>query len=170
VGVASLLPKEFSLEDGMGPGGITVLVVRTRQQKAAYVVIDGNNMVSGLRERILSMLSSMGIDEGEVYTTDTHSVSALVLTKYGYHPVGEVMDNEKLVDCVKQVAHSALSSLEAVKVACRSITVPSVKVLGAKQLETLCLLIDRTLQKAKRGVVPTFATSGLLLMLFLLLV
>jgi putative membrane protein len=170
VGVASLLPKEFSLEDGMGPGGITVLVVRTGQQKAAYVVIDGNNMVSGLRERILSMLSSMGIDEGEVYTTDTHSVSALVLTKYGYHPVGEAMDNEKLVNCVKQATDSALSSLEAVKVACRSITVPSVKVLGAKQLETLCLLIDRTLQKAKRGVVPIFATSGLLLMLFLLLV
>lgn len=170
VGVASLLPKEFSLEDGMGPGGITVLVVRTGQQKAAYVVIDGNNMVSGLRERILSMLLSIGIDEGEVYTTDTHSVSALVLTRYGYHPLGEATGNEKLVRYVKEAAHSALSNLEPVKVACRSITVPSVKVLGAKQLEALCLLIDRTLQKAKRVVVPICATSGLLLMLFLLLV
>lgn len=170
VGVASLLPKEFSLEDGMGPGGITVLVVRTGHQRAAYVVIDGNNMVSELRERILSMLSSIGIDEGEVYTTDTHSVSALILTKYGYHPIGEAMNNEKLVDHIKRAAHSALSNLETVKVACQSITVPSVKVLGAKQLEALCLLIDRTLQKAKRGVGPIFAISGLLLMLFLLLV
>jgi len=170
VGVASLLPKEFSLEDGMGPGGITVLVVRAGQQKAAYVVIDGNNMVSGLRERILSMLFSIGFDEGEVYTTDTHSVSALTLTKYGYHPVGDAMDNEKLVNYVKQAGQNALSNSEAVKVAFRRITVPSVKVLGAKQLETLCLLIDRTLQKAKRSIVPIFAIGGLLLMLFLLLV
>lgn len=169
VGVATLLPKEFSLEDGMGSGGLTAVVVKNGQQKAAYVVVDGNNMVSGLRERILSALSSIGIDEGEVFTTDTHSVSALVLTKAGYHPVGEAMDNEKLIGYVKEATLAAMSNLERVKVTCTSITVPNVKVLGAKQLEALCLLIDRTLQRAKKTVIPIFATSGLLLMLFSLI-
>lgn len=170
VGVVSVLPEEFSLEDGMGSGGITVVVVKVGQQKAAYVVIDGNNMVSGLRERILSSLLSMGIDAGEIFTTDTHAVSALILTGHGYHPVGEAIENEKLISYIKDAAHSALVNLETVGVSCHSITVPNVKVIGAKQLEALCLLIDKVIQRAKKAAVPVFGVSGLLLMLLLLLV
>ena len=170
VGVASVLPKEFSLEDGMGSGGITVVVVKSDEQKAAYVVIDGNNMVSRLRERILPSLHSLGIDEGEVFTTDTHAVNALILTKQGYHPVGEAIENEKLISYIKDATRSALANLESVGVSCRSIKVPNVKVVGAKQLETLCLLIDRVIQRAKRVVIPIFGISGLLLMLLLLFV
>ncbi len=167
VGVATVIPKEFSLKDGMGSGGITVVVVNVGEQKIAYVVIDGNNMVSGLRESILSALHSVGIDEGEVFTTDTHSVNAIVLNERGYHPVGDVISHEILIKYIKEATITALSNLEHVKAACRSITVPDVKVIGEKQLETLCLLIDRTLQRAKKTVVPIFAISGLLLMLFL---
>jgi putative membrane protein len=170
VGAASVFPKEFSLEDGMGSGGITVDVVKSEEQKAAYVVIDGNNMVSGLRERILSSLRSVGIDEGEIFTTDTHAVNALILTGRGYHPVGEAIDNEKLMGHIKDVTRSALANLKGVGISCRSIKVANVKVIGAKQVESLCLLIDKVLQRAKRAVIPVFGVSGLLLMLLLLFV
>jgi len=168
VGAATVIPKEFSLKDGMGPGGITVFVVKVGEQKTAYVIIDGNNMVSGLRESVLSALHSIGIDEGEIYTTDTHSVNAVILNERGYHPVGEVISHEILIGYVKEATLAALSNLERVKAACQSIMVPDIKVIGEKQLETLCLLIDKTLQKAKKAVVPVFASSGLLLMLFLM--
>jgi putative membrane protein len=170
IGAATVIPKEFGLKEGMGPGGITVVVVKVGGQKTAYVVIDGNNMVSGLRENILSALHSIGIDEGEVFTTDTHSVNAVILNNRGYHPVGEAMDHENLIGYIKRATFAALSELEHVKAACRSITIPEVKVIGEKRLETLCLLIDRTLQKAKKVAVPIFATSGLLLMLILMFV
>jgi putative membrane protein len=170
VGVASVLPREFSLEDGMGSGGITVFVVKSGEQKAAYVVIDGNNMISGLRERILSSLPSMGIDEGEIFTTDTHAVSALVLNEQGYHPVGEAIDSEKLISYIRDATRSALANMENVGISCRSIKVPSVKVVGAKRLEALCLLVDKSIRRAKRIVVPIFGFSGLLLMLLLLFV
>jgi putative membrane protein len=170
IGAATVIPKEFGLKEGMGPGGITVVVVKVGGQKTAYVVIDGNNMVSGLRENILSALHSIGIDEGEVFTTDTHSVNAIILNDRGYHPVGEAIDRENLIAYIKRATFAALSDLEHVKAACRSITIPEVKVIGEKRLETLCLLIDRTLQKAKKVAVPIFATSGLLLMLILMFV
>lgn len=170
VGAATVIPKEFSLKDGMGPGGITVVVVNVGKQKAAYVVIDGNNMVSELREKILSTLQSVGINEGEVFTTDTHAVNAVILSERGYHPIGEAMDHEKLIDCIKEATLAAMSNLEHAKVAARSITVPNVKVIGEKKLETLCLLTDETLQKAKKFVVPIFTITGLLLMSFLMFV
>ncbi|MBE0519997.1 DUF2070 family protein [Candidatus Bathyarchaeota archaeon] len=170
VGAATVMPKEFSLKDGMGPGGITVIVVKVGEQKTAYVVIDGNNMVSGLREKILSTLKSMGISESEVFTTDTHSVNAVILSKRGYHPIGEAIDHEKLIGYIKRATLAAVSDLERAKAGARSITVPNVKVIGEKKLETLCLLTDSVAQKAKKTVIPIFATAGLLLMLFLMFV
>ena len=169
-GAATVIPKEFNLKDGMGPGGITVMVAKVGEQETAYVVIDSNNMVTGLREKILSSLLSLGINEGEVFTTDTHSVSAVVLNKRGYHPVGEVINHESLIGYIKEATFSAISDLERVRAACRSITVPDVKVIGEKLLETLCLLIDKSLQRAKKIAVPIFATNGLFLMLILMLV
>ncbi len=170
IGAAAVMPEEFSLEDGMGPGGITVFVVEVGEQKASYVVIDGNNMVSGLREKIISAVQTLGIDECEVFTTDTHAVNAIVRNRRGYHPVGEVMDHEKLIEYIKKTTLSALSKLTRVKVSCRSITVPKVKVIGAKRLETLCLLTDKVLQKAKKLIIPIFGTAGFLLILYLMFI
>jgi putative membrane protein len=168
IGAATVLPKEFSLEDGMGAGGITVIVIQTGKQRAAYVVVDGNNMVSGLREEILTSLEQMGVDDGEVFTTDTHSVSALILGDQGYHPLGEVMDKGRLVAHIEEATFAATAKLELVQGSCRSIIVNDVTVLGEKQLETLCVLIDRSLRTAKRIALPVFLVAGLVLMSFLL--
>ena len=170
VGAATVFPKEFELEDGMGTGGITVIVVKCGDQKAAYVVIDGNNMVSGLREEVLSYLNSLGVEEGEVFTTDTHAVSALILGGQGYHPVGEVMDKQKVLGYIKEATLTATAKLEPARVASGAVTVKDVKVLGAKQLERLCALIDKSLQTAKKSVVPIFLATGILLMILLLFV
>lgn len=170
VGIASISPREFSLEDGMGDGGITVLVARVHDRKTAHVVIDGNNMVSGLREQVLTALRSSGIDAGEVYTTDTHSVNAVVLGRRGYHPVGEAIAHDRLIERIREATLCALSSLERVRSGCRYITVPRAKVIGRERLEALSLLTDRGLQRAKKTVAPIFGLTGLLLMLFLMLV
>jgi putative membrane protein len=169
VGSATVMPKEFTLEDGMGTGGITVIVVKTGHQKAAYVILDGNNMVSGLRQEILSSINNLGIEEGEVLTTDTHSVSALILGKQGYHPIGEAIDRRTLVEYIKNVTVEAAAKLKPVQTAYRSITVNDVKVLGEKQLDTLCVVIDKSVRMAKHLLVPVFLITGLVLMSFLLL-
>jgi predicted neutral ceramidase superfamily lipid hydrolase len=119
---------------------------------------------------MLSSLRSIGIDEGEIFTTDTHAVTALILTKGGYHPVGEAMENEKLINYIKEATVDALAKLEKTGFSCRSITVPNVKVIGAKKLEALSSLIEEAIQRSKRTMVPVFGVSGLLLMLLLLFV
>jgi putative membrane protein len=171
VGAATVISEEFTMRDGMGPGGITAIVVKVGKQTTAYIVIDGNNMVSGLREKVLSALHSLGIYSGEVFTTDTHAVSAVILSQRGYNAVGEAIDHERLIAHIKEATVVAMSKLEHVKTAsCCNITVPSVKVIGKKRLEALCLLVDGAIRKAKRIVVPIFGISGLFLMLILLLV
>jgi len=167
VGASTVFPKEFSLKDGMGPGGITAIVVKVAEQKSAYVVIDGNNMISGLREEILSALTSIGFHESEVFTTDTHAVSAVILGRRGYHPVGEVMNHETLIGYIKEAAKAAVAKLESCKAGCKSVVVPKVRVIGKARLESLSMLVDKALQKAKQIVVPIFGFEGLFFILLL---
>jgi predicted neutral ceramidase superfamily lipid hydrolase len=80
------------------------------------------------------------------------------------------MDNKRLIDCIKETTLSAMAKLEKAEASCRSVTVPNVKVIGARQLEALCSLIDLALKRARKAVVPIFGGSGLLLMLLLMFV
>jgi putative membrane protein len=167
VGASTVYPLEFTLNDGMGTGGITAVVVKVKDQKTAYVVIDGNNMVTGLRERILDALASAGFSESEVFTTDTHAVSAVVLGRRGYHPVGEAMNQTALIQYITAAASAAAGNLEICKANCQHIVVPKVRVIGGECLEFMTVLIDKAIQKAKRIVAPIFGLEGLLLILLL---
>jgi putative membrane protein len=169
IGASTVFPKEFTLESGMGPGGITAVVVKVAEQKTAYVVIDGNNMVSGLREEILSALKAIGFHESEIFTTDTHAVSAVVLGRRGYHPVGEVMNHETLIRHIQEAAKAATANLETCNAGCLRLVVPKVRVIGKARLESMSMLVDKALQRAKKAVAPIFVAEGLVLILLLAL-
>ena len=169
VGSHTIFPLEFTLKDGMGAGGITAIVIQVENQKIAYVVIDGNNMAPGLREKILTRLSVWGFAASEVFTTDTHAVTASITGGQGYHPVGEAMDHELLIQYITQAAKKAEANLESCTAGCRTFIVPQVRVIGEERLKSITTLVDKTIIKAKRIVAPIFGVEGLVLILLLML-
>jgi len=172
VGAATVYPKEFSMYDGLGQGGITATVVQVGQQKTAYVVIDGNNMVSGLREKILSALTASGFSPSEVLTTDTHTVSALSSgrrVKKGYHPIGEAMNHNILINYIVDVAKKAEANMEPCKSQAVHLVVPKVRIIGEAYLQALSTLTHKSIQKAKQLAPLVFGLEGLVLVLLLIL-
>ncbi len=167
VGAASVFP-EFTQKQGMGTGGITAIVVEVEKQKTAYVIIDGNNMIPDLRERILTSLSIDGFDESEVFTTDTHAVSALVTGSRGYHPVGEAMDHDQLISYIGEVTTKAAANLETAKAGCVQFVVPQVRVIGEERLKSISILVDKAIARAKKVAPVIFGVEGLLFILMLL--
>jgi putative membrane protein len=123
-------------EQGVGPGGISVLVLKTFGQVVAYVTIDCNNMALHLREKILASLECLGINGGEIMTTDTHVVNGLVPARLGYHPLGEAIDHNVVIDHVRATVERAKQDLEEAAVSVSSGSV-RVKSLGSKSLENL---------------------------------
>jgi putative membrane protein len=171
VGAATVVPKEFTLQMGMGPGGISVIVTQVSRQKVAYVTIDGNNMVSGLREKILLELKELGIGDGEVLTTDTHSVCGMVRSRRGYNLVGEALDHLELINYIREAAERALERMEPAEASWRTETVPNLRVIGEQQLNEITVVADKTTQRAQRlamSLLPTAAFFLILLLLFLL--
>ncbi len=162
VGAANFLPTDFSLKDGMGPGGISVTAVKVKDQLIAYVTIDGNNMISGLREKILQKLEEIGFTDGEILTTDTHAVNGIVVTPRGYHPLGEALDQRKLIEYIAQAAMMARGNLEPAEAAWLTRVTPNVGVIGERQIGMLCLLVEKAFLRAKRLATIIFPLVGLI--------
>jgi putative membrane protein len=170
VGASKVIPKDFTVQQGMGSGGITVIIIEVEGHTTAYVTIDGNNMVSGLREKILQALSELGIDNGEILTTDTHSVCGMIRSSRGYNLVGETIDHQKLIGYIKKATVLALERLEPATANWRTEVVPSVKVIGEQQITELTVLADKTTETVKRVAIILFPVAAVVVscLLFLL--
>ena len=124
-------------------------------------------MVSGLREKLLAALGAAGFNESEVFTTDTHAVSAIVTGRRGYHPVGEAMDQELLTRIIVDVAKRAEENLESSTAGCAQLIVPKVRAIGEERLKSMTTLVDRAIKKIKQTAIPVFALEGVILILIL---
>jgi putative membrane protein len=138
-------------ELGIGSLGIQVLMVKSDSQKTAYILFDGNNMVMGLREKILSSLSSL-VEEAEVLTTDNHAVNATI---GGFNPVGLKMDHDIIVKDVLSCVKSAISDLEEVEAGLISGSVNNINVFGHENVTRLSSVVNSTMAIMK---VTTFAS------------
>jgi len=116
--------------DGVGPLGVRVATFRVDGQETAYVLIDGNNMEPGLRERIVDAIGS--VDAVEVMTTDTHVVN----TVESVNQVGESIDSEELVRRITALVEAAREDYEPVQ-AGMATERAEVTVFGNDRTETL---------------------------------
>jgi putative membrane protein len=143
IGIAKFVPQDFSVAQGMGLGGIVALVLIVGGQRVAYITIDGNNMIKGFREAIVRALNDV-VDDCEVMTTDTHIVNGIQTIERGYHPVGEVVNREKLVKYIKMTVINALNKTRKGAVAFVEGDIRGVRIIGEEKLKDLSLLVDST--------------------------
>ena len=118
--------------DGIGPLGIRVAVVEVEGQHTAYVLVDGNNMVPGLRDRVVDAVTASDIDVAEVMTTDTHIVN----TVEADNQVGAAIDHDEFVATVERLVDAAVDDLEPVEAGLATERT-TVTVFGNDRTETL---------------------------------
>ena len=166
VGVARKVPAGFTLKDGIGPGGIVVLSVEVEGQRFAYINVDGNNMIKGLREQILDNVRKMGFDDAEVMTTDTHMVNGIVSAPLGYHLVGEVIPWSVLMKEVTAACQDAVADMEPCEVGVVCGQVP-VTTLGSKSLKRVMRLVYRVSKLTALTLFPMVVVITVISLLFL---
>lgn len=166
IGVARKTHLGFSLKEGFGPGGISVMGIEVSGQRFAYVTIDGNNMVGGLRERILDRIREVGFQDGEVMTSDTHMVNGIVSAPLGYYTVGEAVPTAPLLAQLSDACSEALADLEPCEVAAVSGQIP-VTTLGSKSFRGVMGLVYRISKLTALTLFPLVVATTLLTLLFL---
>lgn len=141
---------DFSIErDGIGSRGIQVMVIEVAGQKFAYLLYDGNNMVPGLREDILSQVRGI-VEEACVLTTDNHSVN---VTLGGYNPVGGKGNEGELIERTKVLVHKAVEDLEDVDVAMKAGTIEGFRIFGHQSAARISTVVNSTIATLKINAV-----------------
>lgn len=148
---------DWTPDEGIGPLGVRVAVTRVAGVEAAYVLIDGNNMVPGLRAELLDVVrETTGIDRAEVMTTDNHIVNRTEAD----NRVGSAVDRDALADTVASVATEARADLDPVAVG-GGTEHTTVTVFGNDRTETLATQANAavSLGAALAAAVTLFALS-----------
>ncbi len=137
VGFAKCIPEGVSRYSGLGSNGISVLYFETLVEKNAIIIIDSNNLDRTLKQRLESLIESMGIYNYVILTTDTHEVAALELVPGGYRILGEdPAISEKVVEALSQCIGEAME--KSVKSEAHIyFEEASVKILGYNLLDKL---------------------------------
>jgi len=130
----------YVTEKGIASSGIQVLVVETNGQRNAYILFDGNNMVMGLREKIIEAVHDL-VDDAEVLTTDNHAVNATI---GGFNPVGLRMDGEGLAGDVRSLVKKALNDLEKVEVGMITGLAKNISIFGHENVARLSSTVNST--------------------------
>ncbi|EJN60776.1 DUF2070 family protein [Halogranum rubrum] len=142
---------DWTPREGIGPLGIRVAVTEVAEQTTAYVLVDGNNMEPGLRDRIVTALTDetvtrpaeaqpvaadgarrQTVDVVEVMTTDTHIVN----TVEADNQVGAALDQDELLDRISALVAEARADCEPVS-AGMAVEEVTVTVFGNDRTETL---------------------------------
>ncbi len=112
MGFASLSLQGKSI----GPGGIRAAVFEYGNDTMAYVLLDGNNIKKGLRNKIINALKGV-VQDAEIFSTDNHIVNYSFLD---LNPVGDKDDETVLIESIVKTVKSAISSIEDVSVSSKT--------------------------------------------------
>jgi putative membrane protein len=149
-------------QDGIGPLGIRVALLRVEDHTTAYVLVDGNNMEPGLRDRIVEAVD--GVDLVEVLTSDTHIVN----TVEAENQVGDAVPEDELLALIADLVAEAREDLEPVE-AGMATERAAVTVFGNDRTETLASTANAVVSMgaalAGAFIAAVFALSVLLFFL-----
>ncbi len=150
VGSAYDALDSYTLKDGIGPGGLSAMVVKTENDTASYITIDGNNMQQGLRDHIVQSIRETGVSDAEVMTTDTHLVTGLVRSPLGYYPVGTALPTAAFVTKIIQTVQKAMSNLEESSAGFSKFSL-QLQVLGSETFQSITGFIGRIARQIGRS-------------------
>ncbi|MFA5236282.1 MAG: DUF2070 family protein [Methanoregula sp.] len=130
----------YTREEGFGDLGVQVMVVETAGQKTAYVLFDGNNMATGVRDILLEKILGL-VDAAEVMTTDSHVVNTIT----GKNPVGMATPVDTFLPEVMRTVQAAIDDLEPAECAATTAQCEHIVVFGSNRISQLASTVNAML-------------------------
>ncbi|MBP7120034.1 MAG: DUF2070 family protein [Methanolinea sp.] len=147
----------FTRAQGFGDRGIQLALVRVGAQTTAYLLIDGNNMASGVRETLRDFLLPC-VDEVEVMTTDSHVVNTIT----GKNPVGMHIPASDIIPYVEKAFKEAYEDLVPAEAAGSTVWAEGVVIFGSHRITQMASTVNAIL------LIMPILSAGMLLLVFLL--
>ena len=141
----------------IGPGGVRATVFEYGDKKIAYILLDGNNIKKGLRNKIIENLKDL-VDEIEVFSTDNHIVN---ISLVDLNPIGDKDDWNMLIKAGRDAINEAIKNIEDVCV-CMNTKMVKMRMAYPGQLKKLTDITRMSVGRAKL-VAPISLILGFIL-------
>ncbi len=153
-------------KDGVGPGGLRFLLVKAGKDKFGYLLIDGNNMVTGLREKVLERFKLHGLMEGEVLTNDNHIVNGFMT---GFNPVGLRTNPREILKWIDELIEEAEGNIEPCEAHYHTEKINKILVFGTGKTREFLSLVNGviTISKVLAPFISLLAATVIILSLFI---
>ncbi len=152
-GFSSLQKIDKRFQNDLGPCGLSTLVIEAEGKSNAYIILDGNNMVVGLRDKLIKAALKL-VDKAEILTTDSHYVN---LTMGGYRPVGSETDHAVISEVMKDALEQCKSELMPGKVGSKELELGRIHVLGKDTPDLITKTINQTVSMLRPTLTWTAA-------------
>lgn len=150
VGYAHSSQLDLLMGEDIGPAGIGIILLKINGKTYEILGVDANNMVLGLREKLMVKSSLI-----EICTSDTHYNASKVMNKLGYSPLGSISSEEEISSVINKLERRAKQSLEKGIFSIKYNTA-KVRVLGSSLLDDYSIGMDKVFNIAKTGGVFLF--------------
>ena len=150
VGYAHSSQLDLLMGEDIGPAGIGIILLKINGKTYEILGVDANNMVLGLREKLMVKSSLI-----EICTSDTHYNASKVMNKLGYSPLGSISSEEEISSVINKLERRAKQSLEKGIFSIKYNTA-RVRVLGSSLLDDYSIGMDKVFNIAKTGGVFLF--------------
>ena len=140
--------------DSVGPDGIKVAVFEYKNKKMGYILVDGNNIKKGFRDKVKSSVKEL-LDDVEIFSTDNHIVNYDILD---LNPFGSKDSWEDLIKNIRDAIKDAINNIEDVKV---SMHTENVEFIMARrgQLKKMSDITKEALRRVKISI-PLLTLGG----------
>ena len=137
----------------LGGAGIGVLNIHIDNQDHLIGWSDSNNLITGLRTKILKDLKDAGINMLEICSSDTHSSSGK-RTRQGYYALGDVTSGKEVVDAFIEISKNAISQTSSSSFSYLE-TYSKVKLMGRGQFDNYASALNKSMNITKVSLAVT---------------
>ena len=162
IGYANSTGSEFKFIE-LGGAGIGALNFQINNENYLIGWSDSNNLVNGLRDRILNELNQQGFYMLEICSSDTHSSSGK-RTRLGYYALGNVTNYEIIIRAFKEISQKAVSNTSSSRFSFLD-SYSQLKLMGRDQFDNYAAALNRSLRITKVSLGITVALYIIMLVI-----
>lgn len=152
IGYSNSLTSEFRIIE-LGGAGIGVLNLLINNEDHLIGWSDSNNLVNGLRIRILRELNKAGINMLEICSSDTHSSSGK-RTRQGYYALGNVTNDKDIIRAFSEISSKAMSKTTPSSFSYLD-SYSQIKLMGRDQFDNYATALNRSMNITKVSLTIT---------------
>lgn len=152
IGYSNSLTSAFRIIE-LGGAGIGVLNLLINNEDHLIGWSDSNNLVNGLRIRILRELNKAGINMLEICSSDTHSSSGK-RTRQGYYALGNVTNDKDIIRAFSEISSKAMSKTTPSSFSYLD-SYSQIKLMGRDQFDNYATALNRSMKITKVSLTIT---------------